>query len=261
MKQYLDLMKLVLDRGEPRMDRTGTGTLSIFGHQMRFDLSEGFPLLTTKRLHFHSIVTELLWILRGDTNVKYLNEHGVTIWDEWANQEGGLGPVYGAQIRKWMMVYDQLAIVIDGLKKDPRSRRHIVSSWNVAELDAMVLPPCHLLFQFYLGRGDRLHCQLYQRSGDVFLGVPFNIASYSLLTMMVAKEIGAVPGEFIHVLGDAHLYSNHLEQAKLQITRETRELPRVSFPLKNILMAQYEPSDFTLEGYNPHPHIPGEVAV
>jgi thymidylate synthase len=264
MRQYLDLMELVLDRGAQKRDRTGTGTLSIFGHQMRFDLAEGFPLVTTKKLHLKSIVYELLWFLRGDTNVKYLNDHGVSIWDEWADERGDLGPVYGQQWRSWPApdgsTIDQMAGVVDAIRRNPDSRRLIVSAWNPAEVDRMALPPCHCLFQFYVVEG-RLSCQLYQRSADVFLGVPFNIASYALLTLMVAQVTGLKPGEFVHTLGDTHLYLNHLEQARLQLARPPRRLPtmRLDPAVKDLFGFRYE--DFVLEGYEPHPHIKAKVAV
>ena len=264
MRQYLDLMQRVLAEGVEKRDRTGVGTLSIFGHQMRFDLRAGFPLLTTKKLHVKSIIHELLWFLRGDTNVKYLHEHGVTIWDEWADENGELGPVYGQQWRSWPTpdgkAIDQIAEVIAQIRKNPDSRRLIVSAWNPADVPKMALPPCHCLFQFYVARG-RLSCQLYQRSADVFLGVPFNIASYALLTMMVAQVTDHEPGEFIHTFGDAHLYLNHLEQARLQLQRTPRKLPtmRLNPAVKDIFAFRYE--DFALEGYDPHPHIKAEVAV
>lgn len=264
MKQYLDLLKHILDKGIQKEDRTGTGTISIFGYQMRFDLEEGFPLLTTKKLHLKSIIYELLWFIRGETNIKYLKEHGVSIWDEWADEKGDLGPIYGYQWRSWPNYdgghIDQLSRVINEIKNNPHSRRHIVSAWNVADIDKMALPPCHCLFQFYVAN-DRLSCQLYQRSGDVFLGVPFNIASYSLLLMMVAKVCGLKPGEFIHTLGDAHIYLNHLDQVKLQLTRQPRKLPQIIInrDVDSILDFKYE--DFKLIDYNPHPHIKGEVSV
>nr|AIA14028.1 thymidylate synthase [uncultured bacterium] len=264
MKQYLDLMKHVLDNGTKKDDRTGTGTLSTFGYQMRFNLSEGFPLLTTKKLHTKSIIYELLWFLRGDTNIKYLKERGVNIWNEWADERGDLGPVYGAQWRTWRacdgQTVDQISRVIEQIKSDPDSRRLIVNAWNVGELSKMRLAPCHLLFQFYVADG-RLSCQLYQRSADVFLGVPFNIASYALLTMMIAQVCDLKPAEFVHTLGDAHLYSNHLEQARLQLTREPRALPlmKINPSVKSIFEFDY--SDFELSGYEPHPHIKAEVAV
>lgn len=264
MKQYLDLLRRVLAEGHEKSDRTGTGTISVFGHQMRFDLDEGFPLLTTKQLHLKSIIYELLWFLRGDTNVKYLQEHGVRIWNEWAGPDGDLGHIYGYQWRSWPDYsgghVDQISDAIDAIKHNPDSRRIIVSAWNVAELDRMNLPPCHILFQFYVS-GGRLSMQLYQRSADIFLGVPFNIASYSLLLMMVAQVTGLKPGEFIHTLGDAHIYLNHLDQVRLQLTREPRKLPvmHINEEINNIFDFKYE--DFRLEGYDPHPHIAGVVAV
>lgn len=264
MRQYLDLMRRVLTEGAEKTDRTGTGTLSVFGHQMRFDLADGFPLVTTKKLHVRSIVHELLWILSGDTNIGYLNAHGVTIWDEWADAEGDLGPVYGAQWRSWPTpdggTIDQVKAVVDAIRTNPDSRRLIVSAWNPAQTDKMALPPCHVLFQFYVADG-RLSCQLYQRSADIFLGVPFNIASYALLTMMVAQVTGLQPGEFIHSLGDAHLYKNHLEQARLQLDRAPRPLPRMALnpDVRSLFDFVYE--DFKLEGYEPHPAIKAEVAV
>ncbi|HYS49306.1 MAG TPA: thymidylate synthase [Xanthobacteraceae bacterium] len=264
MRQYLDLMERILADGVEKDDRTGTGTLSVFGHQMRFDLAEGFPLVTTKKLHLKSIVHELLWFLRGDTNVKYLNEHGVRIWDEWADERGDLGPVYGQQWRSWPAAdggaIDQIANVIAAIRRDPDSRRLIVSAWNPAEVAKMALPPCHCLFQFYVARG-RLSCQLYQRSADVFIGVPFNIASYALLTQMVAQVTELAPGEFVHTFGDAHLYSNHLEQARLQLARLPRRLPRMRLnpAVKDLFGFRYE--DFALEDYEPHPHIKAPVAV
>ena len=264
MLQYLDLMRHVLDNGAIKNDRTGTGTKSVFGYQMRFDLSKGFPLLTTKKLHLKSIIYELLWFLQGDTNIHYLNEHGVSIWDEWADSNGDLGHIYGYQWRSWPAPdgghIDQIQQVIDTLKNNPDSRRIIVSAWNVADIDNMKLPPCHALFQFYVADG-RLSLQLYQRSADIFLGVPFNIASYALLLMMVAQVTGYQVGEFIHTLGDAHLYLNHLEQAQLQLTREPRELPRMAInpDVKSVFDFKYE--DFTLENYNPHPHIKAAVSV
>jgi thymidylate synthase len=257
-------MRQVRERGVRKDDRTGTGTLSLFGLQMRFDLSQGFPLVTTKKLHVRSIIHELLWFLRGDTNVRYLNEHGVSIWDEWADAQGELGPVYGRQWRSWPTPdggsIDQIANVVEAIRRNPDSRRLIVSAWNPADVDKMALPPCHCLFQFYVANG-KLSCQLYQRSADVFLGVPFNIASYSLLTMMVAQVTGLKPGDFVHSLGDAHLYSNHLEQARLQLTRPTRQLPvmKINPDVKDIFAFRFE--DFVLEGYDPHPHIKAEVAV
>jgi thymidylate synthase len=264
MRQYLDLMEHVLENGVVKQDRTGTGTLSVFGHQMRFDLSKGFPLLTTKKLHIKSIVYELLWFLRGDTNIKYLREHGVNIWNEWAGESGELGPVYGAQWRSWKSAdgrpIDQISQVIDQIRTNPDSRRLIVSAWNVGEIPKMALPPCHLLFQFYVAN-RALSCQLYQRSADIFLGLPFNIASYSLLTMMVAQVCDLEPGEFVLTLGDAHLYSNHIDQARLQLTREPLRLPqmRIKGSVRSIFEFDYD--DFELTGYEPHPHIKAEVAV
>jgi thymidylate synthase len=264
MRQYHGLLQRILAEGVEKGDRTGVGTRSVFGHQMRFDLSEGFPLTTTKKLHLKSIVYELLWFLSGDTNVKYLNDHGVTIWDEWADERGELGPVYGRQWRSWPCAdgrsIDQIAGIVDGIRRNPDSRRLIVTAWNPAEIERMALPPCHCLFQFYVANG-RLSCQLYQRSADVFLGVPFNIASYALLTLMVAQVTGYQPGEFIHTLGDAHLYLNHLEQARLQLSRPLRALPRLRLnsDVKDIFAFRFE--DFSLEGYDPHPHIKAMVAV
>lgn len=264
MKQYLDLLQHILDHGTRKSDRTGTGTISTFGYQMRFNLADGFPLVTTKKLHLRSIIHELLWFIKGDTNVKYLQQNGVRIWNEWADENGDLGPVYGAQWRSWRDprggVIDQLAAAINDIRHNPDSRRIIVSAWNVADLPDMALAPCHCLFQFYVADG-RLSLQLYQRSADCFLGVPFNIASYALLTMMVAQVCGLQPGEFVHTLGDAHLYLNHLEQARLQLTREPRPLPvmRLNPEVKNIEDFVYE--DFTLEGYDPHPHIAAAVSV
>jgi thymidylate synthase len=264
MRQYLDLIERILSRGTVKQDRTGTGTLSIFGHQMRFDLREGFPLTTTKKLHLKSIVYELLWFLSGDTNIKYLNDHGVAIWNAWADGAGELGPVYGKQWRSWRGpdggVIDQIADVLASIRRDPNSRRLIVTAWNPADLDRMALPPCHCMFQFYVAEG-RLSCQLYQRSADVFLGVPFNIASYALLTLMLAQVTGLAAGEFVHTLGDAHLYLDHLEQAKLQLTRTPRPLPtmRINPAATDLFAFRYE--DFLLEGYDPHPHIKAKVAV
>jgi len=264
MRQYLDLMEHILHHGVEKRDRTGTGTLSVFGHQMRFDLKDGFPLLTTKKLHVKSIVHELLWFLAGDTNIKYLNEHGVRIWDEWADERGDLGPVYGQQWRSWPakdgQTIDQIANVVAMIKRSPDSRRLIVTAWNPADVDKMALPPCHCLFQFYVAEG-RLSCQLYQRSADVFLGVPFNIASYALLTLMVAQVTGYKPGEFIHTFGDAHLYLNHLEQARLQMSRAPKALPAMHLnpAVTDIFGFHYE--DFTVEGYDAHPHIKAAVAV
>ena len=264
MKQYLDLLNRTLSEGVKKEDRTGTGTISLFGHQMRFDLSEGFPLLTTKKLHLKSIIYELLWFLKGDTNNRYLNEHGVRIWNEWADENGDLGPIYGSQWRSWPDYsggqIDQISQVVDTLKTNPDSRRIIVSSWNVAAIPQMKLPPCHCFFQFYVA-GGRLSLQLYQRSADIFLGVPFNIASYALLLQMMAQVTGLQPGDFVHTLGDAHIYTNHLEQVKLQLTREPRPLPvmKINPEVKSIFDFQY--GDFELEGYDPHPHIQGVVAV
>jgi thymidylate synthase len=264
MRQYLDLMERILTHGVEKHDRTGTGTLSIFGHQMRFDLAEGFPLVTTKKLHLKSIIHELLWFLAGDTNVKYLNDHGVTIWDEWADEQGELGPVYGHQWRSWPApdgpAIDQIAGVVEAIRRNPDSRRLIVTAWNPADVDKMALPPCHCLFQLYVAEG-RLSCQLYQRSADVFLGVPFNIASYALLTMMLAQVTALQPGEFIHAFGDAHLYVNHIEQARLQLSRTPRPMPRmrINRAVTDLFGFRYE--DFALEGYEPHPHIRAEVAV
>jgi len=264
MIQYLSLVRRVLDSGARKTDRTGTGTLSVFGHQMRFDLSEGFPLLTTKKLHLKSIIHELLWFLSGDTNVRYLRDQGVTIWDEWADERGELGPVYGHQWRSWPCPdggsIDQISRVVEQIRVNPDSRRHIVSAWNVAELESMKLPPCHVLYQFWVADG-RLSCQLYQRSADVFLGVPFNIASYSLLTMMVAKVCGLRPAEFIHTLGDAHLYLNHLDQARLQLERAPRPLPSMKLNPEVASLFDFRYSDFALEGYDPHPAIRAEIAV
>ena len=264
MKQYLDLLQHILDKGTAKTDRTGTGTLSVFGYQMRFDLAGGFPLLTTKKLHLRSIVYELLWFLKGDTNVKYLQEHGVRIWDEWADTHGDLGPVYGYQWRSWAtpdgQSIDQIKQLVEMIKKNPDSRRLIVVAWNPSDVPKMALPPCHCLFQFYVVDG-KLSCQLYQRSADVFLGVPFNIASYALLTMMVAQVCGLVPGEFVHTFGDVHLYKDHTEQAKLQLTREPRPLPHMVLnpEVKDIFSFDYE--DFRLDGYDPHPHIKAKVSV
>lgn len=264
MQQYLSLVRRILDEGVAKSDRTGTGTRSVFGHQMRFDLAKGFPVVTTKKLHLKSIIYELLWFLRGETNVAYLKEHGVSIWNEWADENGELGPVYGYQWRSWPgrggETIDQMSDVIEQIHSNPDSRRLIVSAWNPADVPSMALPPCHLLFQFYVADG-RLSCQMYQRSADVFLGVPFNIASYALLTMMVAQVTGYKPGEFIHTLGDAHLYDNHLEQAQLQLSREPRPLPtmRIDPTVRSIFDFEFE--HFQLENYNPHPHISAPVAV
>lgn len=264
MRQYLDLMKHVLDNGTQKQDRTGTGTLSVFGYQMRFKLSEGFPLLTTKKLHIKSIIYELLWFLRGETNVRYLREHGVNIWNEWADENGELGPVYGAQWRSWKTqegnTIDQISQLIDQIKSNPDSRRLIVNAWNVGELPKMALPPCHLLFQFYVADG-RLSCQLYQRSADIFLGLPFNIASYALLTMMVAQVCDLEPGELVHTLGDTHLYSNHVEQARLQLAREPLRLPQMLIKRSVRSIFEFDYEDFELVGYEAHPHIRAEVAV
>ncbi|GAB4236983.1 MAG: thymidylate synthase [Ekhidna sp.] len=264
MQQYLNLMQHILDHGTEKGDRTGTGTKSVFGYQMRFDLSEGFPCVTTKKLHLRSIIHELLWFLKGDQNIKYLKENGVSIWDEWADEDGNLGPVYGVQWRSWETPdgrkVDQIKNLIEGIKNNPNSRRHIVSAWNVADVDSMALPPCHTLFQFYVADG-KLSCQLYQRSADVFLGVPFNIASYALFTMMVAQVCDLKPGDFVHTFGDAHLYSNHLEQARLQLSREPRQLPtmKINPEVKDIFDFKFE--DFELINYDPHPHIKAAVAV
>lgn len=264
MQQYLQLVRHVLDNGVPKSDRTGTGTLSVFGYQLRFDLGTGFPLLTTKKLHLRSIIYELLWFLRGETNIRYLNENKVTIWDEWADANGELGPVYGYQWRSWPAPdgrhIDQISGVIEQIKRDPDSRRHIVSAWNVGDLDRMALAPCHALFQFYVAEG-RLSCQMYQRSADVFLGVPFNLASYALLTMMVAQSCNLSPGEFIHTLGDAHLYVNHLDQAREQLTRDPRPLPTMTLNPEVTSIFDFKFSDFTLENYDPHPSIKAPIAV
>lgn len=264
MKQYLTLLKHVLENGTSKSDRTGTGTRSVFGYQMRFDLSESFPLLTTKKLHLRSIIHELLWFLKGETNVKYLHENKVSIWNEWADENGELGPVYGKQWRSWATpggeAIDQITEVLDTIQNNPDSRRMIVSAWNVADVPNMALPPCHLLFQFYVAEG-RLSCQLYQRSADIFLGVPFNIASYALLTMMVAQVTNLQPGEFVHTLGDAHLYDNHLEQAQLQLEREPRSLPTMQLNPEVKSLFDFKFEDFSLENYDPHPHISAPVAV
>jgi thymidylate synthase len=271
MQQYLDLMRHVLNTGHDKSDRTGTGTRSVFGWQARFDLANGFPMVTTKKLHLKSIVHELLWFLQGDTNIAYLKENGVRIWDEWADENGDLGPVYGKQWRRWETpdgrLIDQISQLVDGLKNNPDSRRHIVSAWNPGDVDQMALPPCHCLFQFYVtpstgsGQARKLSCQLYQRSADIFLGVPFNIASYALLTLMLAQVCGYQPGEFIHTFGDAHIYSNHFEQAELQLSRQPRALPQlwINPEVKDIFSFRFE--DFRLEGYDPHPHISAPVAV
>ena len=264
MQQYLDLLTRVLDEGAQKGDRTGTGTKSVFGHQMRFDLSKGFPVLTTKKLHLRSIIHELLWFLQGNTNVKYLQENNVRIWNEWADENGELGPIYGYQWRSWSGQngehIDQISQIIDSIKNNPNSRRHIVNAWNVSEIKNMALPPCHILFQFYVADG-KLSCQLYQRSADIFLGVPFNIASYALLTMMVAQVTGLKPGEFVHTLGDAHIYLNHLDQVKLQLTRNTFDLPQMHInpEIKSIFDFKYE--DFELKNYKAHPSIKGEISV
>lgn len=264
MKQYLDLMQHVLDNGTQKHDRTGTGTISVFGYQMRFNLADGFPMVTTKKLHLKSIIHELIWFLSGDTNIKYLKENGVRIWDEWADENGDLGPVYGSQWRSWPKPngesIDQISQIINTIKNNPDSRRIIVSAWNVAEVENMALPPCHAFFQFYVADG-KLSCQLYQRSADIFLGVPFNIASYALLTMMVAQVCDLKYGDFVHTLGDAHLYNNHIEQANLQLSRAPKPLPtmKINPEVKNIFDFKFE--DFTLENYDPHPHIKGIVAV
>jgi thymidylate synthase len=264
MKQYLDLLDHVLKAGTEKKDRTGTGTVSVFGYQMRFNLEEGFPLLTTKKLHLRSIIHELLWFISGDTNTRYLTDNGVKIWDDWADSKGNLGPIYGYQWRSWPAdggrKIDQLKNVIYSIRNSPDSRRHIVSAWNVGELDKMALPPCHILFQFYVAMG-RLSCQLYQRSADVFIGVPFNIASYSLLTLMIARVTGLEPGDFIHTLGDAHIYLNHIDQVKLQLTRQPYKLPKIVIneAVDDILKFRYE--DFILKDYIAHPHIKGEISV
>jgi thymidylate synthase len=264
MQQYLDLLSHVLDSGSKKSDRTGTGTLSVFGYQMRFNLDDGFPALTTKKLHLRSIIHELLWFLKGETNIEYLQQNKVSIWDEWADEQGNLGPIYGYQWRRWPAgddrQIDQIHQVMKSIREDPDSRRHIVSAWNVGALDKMALPPCHVLFQFYVNQGT-LSCQLYQRSADIFLGVPFNIASYSLLLMMMAQVTGLKAGEFIHTLGDAHIYLNHIEQVKLQLTRDPRPLPTMKLnpQIKDLLQFRYE--DFELLNYNPHPHIKGEISV
>jgi thymidylate synthase len=264
MKQYIDLLNHVISKGTKKSDRTGTGTISVFGHQSRYDLSEGFPVLTTKKLHLKSIIHELLWFLTGNTNVKYLQDNGVKIWNEWADENGNLGPVYGYQWRSWPTPdgrhIDQISQVVDSIKNNPDSRRHLISAWNVGQIDEMKLPPCHLLIQFYVADG-KLSCQLYQRSADIFLGVPFNIASYALLTLMMAQVCGLQPGEFIHTLGDAHIYLNHMEQVNLQITREPFPLPQMKInpEVKSIFDFKFE--DFELVGYQAHPHIAGKVAV
>ncbi len=264
MRQYLDLLNHVLVNGEQKNDRTGTGTIGVFGYQMRFNLSDGFPVLTTKKLHLKSIIHELLWFLKGETNIAYLKDNGVRIWNEWADENGDLGPVYGYQWRSWPdskgEKIDQISDVIESIRNNPDSRRHIVNAWNVGEIKNMALPPCHLLFQFYVA-GGKLSCQLYQRSADIFLGVPFNIASYSLLTLMVAQVTGLEPGDFVHTFGDAHIYNNHLEQVRLQLTREPHKLPvmKLNPDVEDIFSFTY--NDFTLEGYNSHPPIKGEISV
>jgi thymidylate synthase len=264
MRQYLDLMRHVIQHGTRKADRTGTGTLSVFGHQMRFDLAQGFPLVTTKKLHTKSIIHELLWFLRGDTNIRYLKEHGVSIWNEWADDNGDLGPVYGSQWRSWPSTdggrIDQISQVVRDIRQNPDSRRLIVSAWNVAEIGRMALPPCHLLFQFYVAEA-KLSCQLYQRSADIFLGVPFNIASYALLTMMIAQVTGLKPGEFIHTLGDAHLYLNHLEQVQIQLARDPRPLPSMRLNPEKTSLFDFDFDDFELLNYDPHPTIKAPVAV
>lgn len=264
MRQYLDLMTHVLENGVQKGDRTGTGTLSVFGHQMRFDLAKGFPAVTTKKLHLRSIIYELLWFLRGETNIQYLRDNKVSIWDEWADENGDLGPVYGYQWRSWPTAgggtIDQIERLLDGLQNNPNSRRHMVTAWNPADVDSMALPPCHCLFQFYVAE-DRLSCQLYQRSADIFLGVPFNIASYALLTLMVAQVTGLKPGEFVHTFGDAHIYSNHMDQARTQLERTPHPLPSLAMnpDVKDLFAFDY--ADFSLEHYDPHPHIAAPVAV
>ena len=264
MKQYLDLLRHVMDHGAPKEDRTGTGTLSVFGHQMRFDLAAGFPVVTTKKLHLKSIIYELLWFLRGDTNIQYLNDHGVRIWDEWADERGDLGPIYGHQWRSWPSSngehIDQIDRVVREIQDNPTSRRLIVSAWNVADIPRMALAPCHLLFQFYVSEG-KLSCQLYQRSADLFLGVPFNIASYALLTMMIAQVTGLRPGEFIHTFGDAHIYTNHQEQVQLQLSREPRPLPTMVLNPAVETLADFKYEDLALDSYDPHPRIAAPIAV
>ena len=264
MQQYLDLMRYVREKGVWKQDRTGTGTFSVFGYQMKFDLSEGYPLVTTKKIHTKSVIHELLWFLKGSTNIAYLNENGVSIWDEWADSNGDLGPVYGAQWRSWAIgdgnTIDQISQVVDQINSNPNSRRLIVSAWHVAQIEHMALPPCHCLFQFYVAEG-RLSCQLYQRSADIFLGVPFNIASYALLTLMVAHACGLQPGEFVHTLGDAHLYSNHIDQAEEQLGRTPNPLPKMNLNSKVVGIFDFIYEDFHLQGYNCHPHIPAAVAV
>ena len=265
MKEYLNLLKLVMENGSERSDRTGVGTIGVFGAQARFDLRESFPLLTTKKLHTRSIIYELLWFLRGDTNIKFLNENRVSIWDEWADKDGNLGRVYGAQWRDWRAPdgrhIDQIKNLVEGIRKDPFGRRHIVSAWNPGELDKMALPPCHALFQFYVSPDGGLSCQLYQRSADLFLGVPFNIASYALLTMMVAQVCGLKPREFVHTFGDLHIYKNHLDQVREQLSREPRELPKMKLNSDRRELDEFVYEDFTLEGYDPHPTIKAPIAV
>jgi thymidylate synthase len=264
MKQYLDLLSHVMEAGVEKIDRTGTGTKSVFGYQMRFNLEEGFPLLTTKKLHTKSIIHELLWFLKGDTNTKYLTDNGVRIWNEWADENGNLGRIYGYQWRSWSnpegQKIDQISRVVESIKTNPDSRRHIVSAWNVGDLDKMNLPPCHVMFQFYVASG-KLSCQLYQRSADIFLGVPFNIASYALLLLMIAKVTNLKPGEFVHTLGDAHIYQNHFEQVKLQLTRLPRNLPVMTINREVLSVFDFNFEDFTLSGYDPHPHIKGDISV
>ena len=263
MQEYLDLLKKVKESGKPKGDRTGTGTLSIFGHQMRFDLQDSFPLLTTKKIHFKSVAYELLWFLKGDTNIKYLKDNGVSIWDEWADENGDLGPVYGKQWRDWKGAngfHDQISNVIDQIKNNPNSRRHIVSAWNVAEIPSMALAPCHILFQFYVQEG-KLSCQLYQRSADIFLGVPFNIASYALLTHMIAHVCNLEVGDFVHTFGDAHIYNNHIDQINLQLSREPRKLPTLKIKRKVESIFDFKFEDFEIINYDPHPHIKGLVSV
>jgi thymidylate synthase len=264
MKQYHDLMRHVMETGTDKSDRTGTGTRSVFGYQMRFDLSEGFPVVTTKKVHLRSIIHELLWFLKGESNIKYLKDNGVSIWDEWADENGELGPVYGVQWRSWPTAdgrkIDQIKKLVEGIKNNPDSRRHIVNAWNVAEVENMALPPCHTMFQFYVADG-KLSCQLYQRSADIFLGVPFNIASYALLTLMIAQVCDLEPGDFVHTFGDAHLYSNHMEQAELMLSRELRKLPTMKINPKVKELFEFKFEDFELVDYNPHPHIKAAVAV
>ena len=264
MKAYLDLLRYVLDYGDRRPDRTGTGTIGVFGHQMRFDLADGFPVVTTKRIHLKSVIHELLWFLSGDTNIGYLTKNGVRIWNEWADENGDLGPVYGRQWRSWAApdgrVIDQMADVVEAIRRDPYSRRHVVTAWNPADVDTMALPPCHCLFQFHVARG-RLSCQLYQRSADIFLGVPFNITSYALLTHMMAHVTGLKPGFFVHTLGDAHLYANHLDQAREQLAREPRGLPSLSLPAERTSLFDFRYDDIMVTGYDPHPAIRADIAV